>query len=96
MPDTMAEYVMVVNERLQALAAFEDAADIGATAQHLGHHGEGVLRPKTSFLPQNGPDLVTVHTRESMPSAVADALLLSSPSRLDVIWDNYPDDNLIV
>ena len=30
---------MIVN--LQALAAFEDAADIGVTAQHLGHHEEG-------------------------------------------------------
>ena len=40
MPDTMDEHVMALNEKLQALAAFEDAADIGATAQHLGHHEE--------------------------------------------------------
>ena len=78
------------HEKLQALAAFEDAADIGATAQHLGHHEEGhslqmrfakdvlsvisVLRPRNPFLPHNGPDLVTLHTREVMPSAIAQTL----------------------
>ena len=29
-----------------------------------------VLRPRNPFLPQNGPDLVTLHTREVMPSAM--------------------------
>ena len=77
MPDTMDEHAMALNEKLQALAAFEDAADIGATAQHPGHHEEGhslqmrfakdvpsiisVLRPRNPFLPHNGPDLVTLH-----------------------------------
>ena len=57
---------MALNEKTQVLAAFEDAADIGANAQHLGHHEEGhslqmrfakdvlsvisVLRSKTRFL----------------------------------------------
>ena len=41
MPDTMGEYVMALNEKLQDLAAFEDAADIGATAQHFGRGEEG-------------------------------------------------------
>ena len=40
MPVTMGEYVMVVNEKLQALATFKDAVDIGATALRLGHHEE--------------------------------------------------------
>ena len=90
MPDTMDEHVMTLNEKLQALAAFEDAADIGATAQHLGDHEEGhslqmkfvkfvlsvisVLRPRNPFLPHNVPDLVTLHTREVMPSATAQTL----------------------
>ena len=90
MPDTMDEHVMALNEKLQALAAFEDAADIGATAQHLVHNEEGhslqmrfandvlsvinVLRPRNPFLPHNGPDLVTLHTREVMPSAIAQTL----------------------
>ena len=85
MPDTMDEHVMALNEKLQALAAFEDAADIGATAQHLGHHEEGhslqmrfakdvfsvisVLRPRNPLLPHNGP-------------------------RLDIIWDICYDHNL--
>ena len=86
MPDTMDEHVMALNEKLQALAAFEDAADIDATAQYLSHHEKGhslqmrfakdvlsvisVLRPRNPFLPHNGPDLVTLHTREVMPSAI--------------------------
>ena len=32
---------MALNEKVQALATFEDAADIGATAQRLGHYEEG-------------------------------------------------------
>ena len=32
---------MALNEKVQAFAAFADAADIGATAQHLGHFEEG-------------------------------------------------------
>lgn len=71
MPYTMGEHMMALNEKLQALAAFEDAADTGATAQHLGHREEdhslqmtfanvvlsvfNVLRPKNPLLPQNGP-----------------------------------------
>ena len=78
---------MALNERLQALAAFEDAADFGATAQHLGHREEGhslqirfandilavisVLRPKNHFLPEHVPDLVMFHIREVMPSEIA-------------------------
>ena len=100
MPDIMGEYVMALHEKLQALAAFEDAADIGATAQHLGRHEDGhrlqmkiandvlsvisVLRPKHRFVPQNDPDLVLVHTREALLS------ISSSTSRLDVTWDNLP------
>ena len=52
-----------------------------------------VLRPRTVFIPQNCQDLVMVHTRGVMPSAIADALLSSLTSRLDIIWDMYPDDN---
>ena len=37
-PDTMGEYVMALYEKLQAFTIFEDAADIGVTAQYLGHH----------------------------------------------------------
>ena len=40
MPYTMGEYLMALNEKVQALAAFEDAADTGATAQHLGQYEE--------------------------------------------------------
>ena len=32
---------MALNEKVQALAAFEGAADTGATAQHLRHHDDG-------------------------------------------------------
>ena len=32
---------MALNEKVQALAAFEDAADTSAIAQHLRHHEEG-------------------------------------------------------
>ena len=80
---------MALNGKLQAPAAFEDAADIGATAQHLGHQEEGhrlqmrfakyvrsvisFLRPKKRFLLQTDPNVVLVHTRE--------ALLLSWTSR---------------
>ena len=32
---------MALNEKVQALAAFEDAANTGATALHLRHHEEG-------------------------------------------------------
>ena len=39
----MDEYVMVVHDKLQALTAFEDAADIGATSQHFGNHERGSL-----------------------------------------------------
>ena len=41
MPDTMDEHLMALNGKLQALVAFEDAADIGATAHILGHTEEG-------------------------------------------------------
>jgi len=92
-------YVVALNGKFQALAAFEDAADIGATAQYLGHHEEAhrlqmkiandvlsvisVLRPKNRFVPQNDPHLFLV------------ALLSSSTSRFDVTWDIYhPDDKL--
>ena len=40
-PNTMGEYVMGLNEMLQALAAFEDVPDIGAIAHHRGRHGDG-------------------------------------------------------
>ena len=36
----MGEYVIMQNEKLQIIA-FEDAAEIGATTQYLGHHEEG-------------------------------------------------------
>ena len=81
---------MALNEKLPALAAFEDTADIGAIAQYIGHHEEGhslqmrfakdvfsvisVLQTKHPFLPQNGPVLVMLQTREIMPSAIAQAL----------------------
>ena len=70
MPDTKEEHGTALNENLQTHAAFEDAADIGFTAQHRGHHEEGsslqmgfadevrsiisVLRTNNLFLPQNG------------------------------------------
>ena len=72
MPDTVGKYVMVLNEKLQALTAFEDAADIGATKDVLSDIS--FLQPKNSFLPRNGPDFVMLHTREVMPSAIAEAL----------------------
>ena len=62
-PDTMDEYATALNKKLRALAAFDDAADIDATAQHLGHDEEGhslqrriakdvlsVLRQKNPFI----------------------------------------------
>ena len=86
---TMGEYVIALNDKLQALAAFKDAADISATAQHLGHHEDDhslqmrfakdvlsvirVLRPNTASLPQHGPDLVTLLSQNVTPSAVAEA-----------------------
>ena len=33
-----------------------------------------VLRPRNPFLPHNGPDLVMLHTREVVPSAIAQTL----------------------
>ena len=109
MPDTMDEHVMALNEKLQALAAFEDAADIGATAQHLCHHEEGhslqmrfakddllvfsVLRPINPFLSHNGPDLVTLHTREVMPSAIAQTLC-NAYNRGKGLHDAFVSDRL--
>ena len=108
MPDTKDEHVMALNEKLQALAAFEDAADIGATA-HLGHHEEGhslqmifakdvlsvisVLRPRNPFLPHSGPDLVTLHTREVMPSAIAQTLC-NAYNRDKDLHDSFVSDRL--
>ena len=109
MSDTMDEHVMALNEKLQALADFEDAADISATAQHLGHHEEGhslqmrfakdvlsvisVLRPRNPFLPHNGPDLVTLHTREVMPSAIAQTLC-NAHNRGKDLHDAFVSDRL--
>ena len=63
---------MALNGKLQALAAFDDTADIGAIAQHFGSHEEGpslqmrfaknvlsvisVLRPRTLIIPHHFPD----------------------------------------
>ena len=108
MPDTMDEHVMALNEKLQALAAFEEAADIGATAQHLGHHEEGhslqrfakdvlsvisVLRPRNPFLPHNGTDLVTPHTQDVMPSAIAQTLC-NAYNRGKDLHDAFVSDRL--
>ena len=100
---------MALNEKLQALAAFEDAADIGATAQHLGHHEEGhslqmrfakdvlsvisVLRPIYPFLSYNGPDLVTLHTRKVVPSAIAQTLC-NAYNRGKDLHDAFVSDRL--
>ena len=109
MSDTMDEHVMALNEKLQALAAFEDAADIGATAQHLGHHEEGhslqmrfakddlsvisVLRPRNPLLPHNGPDWVTRHTREVVQSAIAQTLC-NAYNRGKNLHDAFVSDRL--
>ena len=96
---------MALNEKLQALAAFEDAADISATAQYLGHHSlqmrfakdvlsvVSVLRPRNPFLPHNGPDLVTLHTREVMPSAIAQTLC-NAYNRGKDLHDAFVSDRL--
>ena len=52
-----------------------------------------VLRPRNHFLPHNGPDLVTLHTREVMPSAIAQTLC-NAYNRGKDLHDAFLNDRL--
>ena len=52
-----------------------------------------VLRPRNPFLPHNGPDLVTLHTREVMPSAIAQTLC-NAYNRGKNIHDAFVSDRM--